>query len=64
MGFYASSFWYSMGHARLCGGVIILLASYFRYLEFYSKLFDTLSGLYGGNKTAALLRTLRKSWKS
>ena len=42
MGFYASSFWYSMGHARLCGGVIILLASYFRYLEFYSKLFDTL----------------------
>ena len=42
MGFYASGFWYSMGHVKLCGRVIILLASYFRYLEFDSKLFDTL----------------------
>ena len=34
-----------MGHARLCGGVVIMLTSlawesYFRYLEFDSKLFD------------------------
>lgn len=45
MGFYALGFWCSMGHARFYGGVVILLASlawesYFKYLEFDSKLFD------------------------
>ena len=43
--FMGSGFWYPMGHARLCGGVVILLESlawdsYFRYFEFDSRLFD------------------------
>lgn len=43
--FMGSGFWYRMGRARLCGGVVIFLKSlawdsYLRYLELDSRLFD------------------------
>ena len=42
---YASSFWHSLGYARIGGGVVILLASvtweaYLEYLEFDSRVFN------------------------
>ena len=45
MDFYASGFRYSLGHARLGGGIVILLASMawesnIEDLEFDSRLFD------------------------
>ena len=45
MDFYASGFQYSLGYARIDGGIVILLAlmaweSYFEYLEFDSRLLD------------------------
>ena len=45
MDFYALGFQHSLGHARLSGGIVILLASmawesYFEYMEFDSKLFE------------------------
>ena len=45
MDFYASGLRYSLGHARISGEIVILLASmalesYFKYLEFDSRLLD------------------------
>ena len=45
MDFYALGFQYSLGYAKISGGIVILLASmawesYFEYLEFDSNLLD------------------------
>ena len=45
MDFYASGLRYSLGYARISGEIVILLASmalesYFKYLEFDSRLLD------------------------
>ena len=67
MDFYASGFWYSLGYARIDGRIFIFLVSmawesYFKYLEFDSRLLDV--DCLVGTKFVIPLRTLRRLWKS